>query len=180
MITFAYGSTRAQPPAARDGRPASTPDRPNRAAPLPQYPAAAGAQIGGYRTSSTTQCELRRVTGRMVAPRRRSPIPRGQKACRSRARLHTYQFGAPVARVSSDWQFLDVSVGGHMWGFARTGAGERRATPGGDGHQPRRGRQARQTITRPITWGDSRTGRTRAEGRLPHDHIWRSKQGAMN
>jgi len=30
-------------------------------------------RLGGYRTSSTTQCKLRRVTGGMVAPRRRSP-----------------------------------------------------------------------------------------------------------
>ena len=31
------------------------------------------AQIGGYRTSSAAQCKLRRVTGDMVTPRRRSP-----------------------------------------------------------------------------------------------------------
>jgi hypothetical protein len=32
---------------------------------------------GGYRTSSDTQCKLRRVTGKTVAPRRRSPITIG-------------------------------------------------------------------------------------------------------
>ena len=42
---------------------------------------------GGYRTSSATQCKLRRVTGEMVAPRRRSPnlaqvLGRVYRSCR--------------------------------------------------------------------------------------------------